>query len=58
MFATYPVECDIPYCGIPDFNEVGLFLFKNSINYSLSSIRKHLSARELIVIDEEEKKEE
>lgn len=53
MFSTWPIECNISYCGIPDFNEVGLFLFKNSINYSLSSIKKHLCPRSLVFIDDE-----
>jgi flap endonuclease-1 len=57
MFATYPVECVIPYCDIPDFNEIELFLFRNSINYSISLIKKHLSPRQLIFIEEEEEKE-
>lgn len=53
MFSTYPVECNIPYCGIPDFNEVGLFLFQNSINYSVSLIKKNLCPRSLIFIEDE-----
>jgi flap endonuclease-1 len=48
MFATYPVECFIPYCGTPDFQKLQEFLFVNHIRSDINVLRKHLSARELV----------
>jgi flap endonuclease-1 len=53
MFSSYPVTCDISYCGIPDFNEVELFLFQHSIYYSMALLRKNLSPRDIVLIDDE-----
>jgi flap endonuclease-1 len=48
MFTTHPVEFYVPYCGMPDFNQLQEFLFKHSIKYSqMATLKKYLSPREL-----------
>lgn len=53
LFSTYPIEYYIPYCGIPDFNALQEFLFYHSIRYDMALLKKHLSPRELVFVEEE-----
>jgi 5'-3' exonuclease len=55
MFATSPVECYIPYCGMPDFQVVQEFLFHHNIRYDVTLLKKHLSPRQLEFLEDEEK---
>ena len=44
-------ECYIPYCGIPDFNKVNEFLFKNGIHINMNTFKKNVGQSELSFIE-------
>ena len=48
LFATYPIDYYIPYCGMPDFDALQEFLCENSIRHDMTLLRKHLSPRDLV----------
>jgi len=52
MFSV-PKEIDFyaPFCGVPDFEKLGVFLFENGINYKMETLKKNLDYREIIFDD-------
>jgi flap endonuclease-1 len=40
------IDFDAPYCGIPDFENLSEFLFKNNIHYNIEPLKKNLSFRD------------
>ena len=53
LFATYPIDYYIPYCGMPDFGALQEFLRTNSIRHDMSLLKKHLSPRDPVFEVEE-----
>jgi flap endonuclease-1 len=58
LFATYPIDYYIPYCGMPDFGALQNFLCENSIRHDMSLLKKHLSPRDLVFDETEDVKED
>lgn len=55
LFTTSPVDCVIPYCGIPNFELLQDFLFIHNIQFDIKLLRKYLRHQEIVLIDDEKK---
>ena len=53
LFREYQeLDVKIPYCGMPDFQELTEFIFKNNIKYSMEAI-KRCFINQIIIFEEE-----
>jgi flap endonuclease-1 len=46
------IDFDVPYCGIPNFEKVSEFLFKNNLHFNISKLKRNLGESQLIFIEE------
>lgn len=44
----------VPYCGIPDIDDLSQFMIVNDVNYPIESLKSQFIANDLIIIEEEE----
>jgi flap endonuclease-1 len=46
------IDFYVPYCGIPNFQKVDEFLFKNGLRFNMTKLKKNLGESELSFVEE------
>lgn len=45
------IDFNVPYCDIPDFNQIHEFFFKNHLSFNINKLKKNLGKSELSFIE-------